>query len=120
MDNKSILLADDELLLLKSLESNLKREGYEVTPVENAEQAITCLQKRSFDLLLTDYLMEDMTGVELLVEAKKLQPQIKVIVFSGYEDKDSAEIIKGLGADDFFCKPIDFDELLERISKVLN
>ena len=119
MDSKSILLVDDEVLLLRSLKVNLKSEGYDVTSAESGEQAVICLQERSFDLLLTDYLMEEMTGGDLLLEARKLQPEIKVIVFSGYEDESSCDELIGLGADDFFCKPIDFDQLLERISRVL-
>lgn len=120
MDPKSILLVDDELLLRKSLEANLKGEGYDVVSAASGEQAMTYLQGKSFDLLLSDLLMEEITGRELLIEARKLQPRIKVIIFSGYTDKNSADEIIGLGADDFFCKPIDFGELIKRISIVLN
>ncbi len=119
MDKQSILLVDDELLIRRALEYNLQREGFDVRSAEDGEQALAILQERSFGLVLTDYLMEGMNGIELMKLARKLYPQIKVIIFSGYEDKGSTDEILGLGADDFLCKPINFNDLLERILSVL-
>jgi len=114
-----ILLVDDEELVRRSLAVNLKREGFELSSAASAEEALAILKEEPYDLLLTDYLMEGMTGIELLKLAKELNPQMKVIVFSGYEDKDSSDEIIRLGANGFICKPVDFEELLERIAAVL-
>jgi len=119
MPKTRILLVDDEELIRRSLEVNLRREGFEIFSVASAEAALATLQHQPCDLLLTDYFMEGMTGTDLLKEVKKLYPQIKVIIFSGYEKKDSAEEMLRLDADDFICKPIDFEDLLERIAGVL-
>ncbi len=119
MAKARILLVDDEELVRRSLEANLKREGFEMASASSAEEALSRMQQFPCDLLLTDYLMEGMTGIDLLKKAKELYPQVKVIVFSGYEEKDSAEEILRLGANCFLCKPIDFEELLARIDEVL-
>ncbi len=119
MSKQSILLVDDEEVLRLSLQANLRREGFEVKSAENAGTAISALKHRSYDLLLTDYLMEAVNGVELMQQARELHPEIKVIVFSGYADEHSTDEITRLGADAFFCKPISFDNLLELISQIL-
>jgi len=119
MAKAKILLVDDEELVRRSLEANLKREGFELDSAASGEEALAILQECPCDLLLTDNLMEGMTGIELLKKAKALYPEVKVIVFSGYEEKDSAEEVLCLGANCFLCKPIDFEELIERIDAVL-
>ena len=119
MAKTRILLVDDEELVRRSLEANLREEGFELASAASAEEALAILQEQPCDLLLTDYLMEGMTGIELLKKTKELYPQVKIIVFSGYEGKDSSEEILRLGANGFLCKPIDFDELLARIAEVL-
>lgn len=119
MTTKSILLVDDEKLLRLSLQVNLEGEGFEVCTADSAETALTELNNRRYDLLLTDYLMEGANGVELMQQARVLYPEIKVIVFSGFGDEYAADEILKFGADGFFCKPIDFDHLLEQIGKLL-
>ena len=119
MTRQSILLVDDEKVLRLSLQSNLKREGFEVASAESAETAITLLRHRSYDLLLTDYLMEGINGVELMRQARELYPDINVIVFSGYAEENLADQITRLGADAFFCKPIEFEDLLKLICKIV-
>ncbi len=119
MTKQSVLLVDDEDLLRLSLKANLGREGFEIAVAANAETALLMLHARQYDLLLTDYLMEGIDGIALMKRAKELYSEIKVIVFSGLEDEELTDAILRLGADDFFVKPIVFDELLERVSKVL-
>jgi CheY-like chemotaxis protein len=119
MSRHRILIVDDEELLRLSLQVNLEGEGFEVGVAESAETALAALRKQPYDLLLTDYLMERVDGIELMQQAKKLLPKIKVIVFSGFEDKGSSEKFRALGVDDFFCKPVDLEDLLKRIATIL-
>lgn len=116
---KSILLVDDEIVLRLSLEFNLQREGFEISCAASGEEALAELAKRQYDLLLTDYFMEDMNGVELMHKARKIQPAIKVMVFSGYSEDGFAAELQDQGADDFFCKPIEYQELLARLTKTM-
>lgn len=118
MSKTRILLVDDEELIRLSLEINLRREGFEIRSVTSGEEALALLPEYPCDLLLTDYFMEGMTGTNLLKEVKKLYPQIRVMIFSGYEKKDTAAEMLHLGADDFICKPLEFEELLKRIAAV--
>ncbi len=118
MTNPAILLVEDEQLLRMSFALNLKRKGYVAKTTESGEQALTHLQQQSVDVLITDYLMLGMTGTELMVQAKILQPEIKVIVMSGFGESDVKKHIMNFGADSFLFKPITIDQLIKQISLV--
>jgi DNA-binding NtrC family response regulator len=120
MTKQSILIVDDEELLRLSLKFNMEREGFEVDTADSAESGLAILKERSYNLLLIDYLMEQVNGIELMQQARELYPELKVIIISGYGTKKLADEIRRLGANDFICKPIDFNDLLERISNTLN
>ena len=117
--SKSIVLVDDEALVRMALKFNLQGEGFEVDEANSGETGFAMLAKRPYDLLLTDYLMEGMSGAELIRKMKKLYPNTKIMVFSGYEHGDLADRMKELGVDNFFGKPIDFDDLTAKIAQVL-
>ncbi len=114
---KSILLVDDELIILKSIAKDLKTKGYSVTTAENGINAIAKLQMRPYDLVITDFMMEGMDGIQVLKQAKKLYPEIPVIILTGYGDLTSAIDALRLGADDYLLKPCSINELLFRISR---
>lgn len=113
------MLVDDEELLRFSLEVNLKRKGLEISSAENATTALTILKGQPYDLLLTDYFLEGIDGVELMQQAKELYPKIKVILFSGYLHESMDEEMLRLGADGFMRKPISLDDLVGVISEMM-
>ena len=119
MDEKSILIVDDEALIRLSLKLDFVKEGFRTTAVDGGESALIALKEGPYDILLTDYLLEDIDGIELMKKAKELQPAIKVIVFSGFDAQNSEDGVLDAGADAFVQKPIDFDDLLKRISELL-
>ena len=119
MKKKTILLVDDEEIILKSLGKDLKTEGYDITTAENGESAIAKLKEKRFDLVITDLIMEGLDGIQVLKQAKKSDPELPVIILTGYGDMTSAIDALRLGADDYLLKPSDVEELFFRVSGCL-
>lgn len=117
MHKGTILVVDDEEVILKLLERKLTSAGYYVSTAHSGDQALSILQGYCYDLLLTDFIMGGMTGVQLIEQAKREHPQIKAIVMSGYANENLANEIIGPG--NFFYKPIAVDLLLKRIAELL-
>lgn len=115
----NILLVDDELLLRKTLSADLEVEGFEVETAENGQIGLELLGKKTFDLVITDLVMEGLDGIQVLKGAKKIDPGIAVIILTGYGDLKSAIDALRLGADDYLLKPCDMNELVLRISRCL-
>jgi DNA-binding NtrC family response regulator len=110
--NFRILIAEDEEITLKHLVNTLKTEGYEVVGVSNGREAVEALQRERFDLVITDIKMPEMSGMEVLERAKEIDPDIEVMIITGFGSIGSAvEAIKK-GAYDYITKPFDLDELL--------
>ena len=119
MKRKSMLLADDEMLVLKSLSRDLASDELEVTLATNGEEAVDLINSGHFDIVVTDLMMPGLDGYQVLKAAKKRDARTMVIILTGYGDLDAAVDALRLGADDFLQKPCDPDELLYRISNCL-
>ena len=119
MAKKSILLVDDEAIILESLGRDLEAEGYEVATANNGEGAIGMLQQQRFDLVITDLMMEGLDGIQVLKQAKRIDAALPVIILTGYGDMTSAIDALRLGADDYVLKPCEVTELLFRMSRCL-
>ncbi len=119
MYNKSLLLVDDEISILRSYARDLRAEHYNVTTASNGDEAIRALWEDNFNMVVTDLVMPGLNGIEVLREAKKRNPEICVLVLTGYGDMPSAVEALRLGADDYLLKPLDTDELLLRLTEHL-
>ena len=117
MRNKSILLVDDEEIILNSIGKNLRLQNYDVTLANSGEKAISLLNSSHFDLLVTDLSMPEIDGIQVLKEAKKINSLTAVIILTGYGDMTSAIDSLRLGADDYLLKPCDPDEFIIRIGR---
>ena len=116
---KRILVVDDEPVILKSLQVNLRREGYDVDTAESGNVAMDKLANNDYDILLTDLMMEGMSGLELMAAAKEQTPRLEVIILTGYGDLRSAVEALRLGAADYLLKPCNNEELFLRISNCM-
>lgn len=114
-----ILLVDDEMIIRSALKRNLNKTGYQTDTASNGQEALELIEKNPYKLLITDYLMEGINGVELIMEAKKRQPGLKIIVFSGYATEDLPVDSLSNGADCFLHKPLSLNELIENIDKLI-
>ena len=115
-----ILVVDDELSMRELLEFMLKKEGYQVSCAENGQSAIKLLEKSSFDLLLCDIKLGDLTGIEVLRAAKQAHHEATVIMISAYTTTADAVEAMNEGAYDYVPKPFDNEELKKTIAKALD
>jgi len=114
-----ILLADDEIPLMKSLLKLLSLKGYQVDSVTDGEQAVQLLQSSSYDVMILDLKMPGMDGIETLKRIKKLGLSVIVLILTGHGSIDSALEAIRLGAYDYLTKPCDIEDLLTKIEDAL-
>jgi two-component system response regulator PilR (NtrC family) len=114
-----ILVVDDEVSMREFLDVLLSKQGYKVLDARNGKQAVTMIQKNDFDLVLTDIRLGDITGLEVLKEAKKKNPDTVVIMISAYSTTEIAVEAMNAGAYDFVPKPFDNQELKQTIQRAL-
>ncbi len=114
-----ILVADDEALIQLTVARALRAAGHEVAVVGDGAAALARLGGEAFDLVLTDLAMEGADGIRVLEEAKARDPDVAVMVMTGYCDVASAVAALRSGAEDYLSKPFDFDELLLRVARCL-
>lgn len=108
-DMITILIADDEKLERNGIKFLLKREQEELEILEaiNGKDAAGILQKKQVDILFSDIKMPYMTGLELAKAARELQPEIEIVIFSGYNDFSYAKEALHYGVVDYVLKPVD-------------
>jgi two-component system response regulator PilR (NtrC family) len=114
-----LLVVDDERSMRELLSIVLRREGYDVTLAENGRAAVDRLERGRFDLLISDIKMPDMGGVDVLREAKRIDPDIVGIMITAFAAADTAIEAMRLGAHDYLSKPFDVDELKIKVRNAL-
>ena len=113
-----ILVVDDELAQRELVSGFLKKQGFEVAVTGSGEKALELFRQESFDLVLTDQKMPNMSGLDLLQAIHAINPETAVVLMTAYGTIESAVFsIKG-GATDYLTKPLNLDELLYRIRQV--
>jgi two-component system, NtrC family, response regulator len=115
----TILIVDDEKNYLVVLEALLSPEGYEIMTSDKAQEALRLIQECDIDLVLTDMKMPGMTGMELLEEAKKIKPEVPVIMMTAYGTIEMAVEAMKKHAYDYITKPFQNEELKLTIHKAL-
>ena len=110
-----ILIVEDEIGIVQFLKQGLEEEGYKITCATDGLQGFELIQKEKFDLILLDWMLPKMTGLELC-KAVRLKDNSTPLIFLTAKDTIQ-ETIEGLkvGANDYIKKPFSFDELTERI-----
>jgi len=116
---KQILIVEDEDSQRNVLRDILEEAEYNVTAVSRAPEALAALRAGPYSLLITDLRMPEMNGIELLTEAKRLQPDLEVVVMTAYATVETAVNAMKLGATDYLAKPFDKDMLLVVAAKAL-
>ncbi len=114
-----ILLVDDEKSVSSTVGLFLKKEGYAVEEASNGPDAVEQLKLKFFDLVITDLKMKPMDGLEVLRQAKSINPMTEVVVMTAYGTVESGVEAMKLGAYDYIQKPFEKDEFLILVSKAL-
>lgn len=112
-----LLLVDDEEKMLKYLSRRLEIRGYTVSTASSGRAAVALVKENEFDVVLLDFLMPDMNGLEALREIKKIRPAVAVIMISAYSGEKTETEGKSLGLCDFIMKPFDLNHLVESIER---
>lgn len=119
MEPKKILVVDDEAPLRDILQRGLSQMGgFSVEVAQNGKEAIEKIESEIFDLVLTDLMMPEMDGMELLKIIKGTRPEMPLIMMTAHGSIDTAVEAMKIGANDYITKPIDLKDLLLHISKV--
>jgi len=114
---KRILIAEDDAFLAKILSNKIKNDGFEVESVANGADALTQASESDYNLILTDLIMPELDGFELLKRLKENGNNTPVLVFSNLaQAEDEAEVMK-LGAKYFFNKSTPIDDLIVIVKK---
>jgi len=115
-----LLIVDDELSVRDSLAKWFHEEGYEVGTAENASDALTRLAESHWDAALLDIKMHGTDGIELQRRIHELQPDLIVIMMTGYASVETAVTALKNGAYDYVTKPLDPDEIAHLVKKALS
>lgn len=117
----NILIVDDDPIVLSGIGQELEEEGYKVSQASSGEVALKILEegKADFDVLITDLVMGEVDGIEVLQKSKELSPDCMVMIFTGYGQLETA--IKAIrdGVDDFMEKPGSPEERLFRVRQLV-
>jgi len=117
---QSILVIDDDKDICLVLSKFLTKSNYSVNVANNGEEGLRLLRSTDFDLILCDYKLPDITGVELLQKIKVLNASVAVIIITGYSDVKTAVETFRYGASDYVTKPLYPDELLVTIRETIS
>ena len=114
-----ILIIEDDIDMILLLKRFLIKNGYEVETVANGKNGIASFETNQTDLVLCDYRLGDMEGIEVLKKIKDIEPSVPFIIMTGYSDIRTAVNVMKMGAFDYLAKPLLPDETLQIIKRAL-
>jgi DNA-binding NtrC family response regulator len=119
MEKPRILLVDDDHYILEGIGADLESQGFHVTKTDKGDLALQLLEENHFDLVITDLVMEDTDGIQVLTRTKEFNADTMVIILTGYGDMKSAIEALREQADDYLLKPCESEEMLYRVNRCL-
>src|SRR5512138_2386917 len=117
MKKSNILVVDDEAVVREGVRRILEGADYDVETCASGRTALDLLQEKEFNMVITDLKMPGMSGLEVLKSIKVLQPDIPVMIITGYSTVDTAVEAMKNGAVDYIAKPFTPDQLREKVAK---
>lgn len=117
---KKVLIIDDDVDICLLLNRYLTTHGFQVSDAFSGNKALELLKKNTFDVILCDYRLPDADGLELLKKLKVLNPDVQVIIITGYSDVRMAVQTIKQGAYDYITKPLYHEEILDKVKNAAN
>jgi DNA-binding NtrC family response regulator len=112
-------VVDDDIEIRTLLVTHLSERGYRLSASENGTEALAWLEENKADMLLLDLCMPGITGMEVIQKAHEMQPDLPIIVISGWADEETARKAMQMGAYDFLLKPFDLKTVESHLSAKL-
>lgn len=119
MRRKNILLVDNDMSYLFLLSNILEFKGIEVTKATNGIEAVEMLEKRNFGMMITDFDMPGMNGIELAMKVRELYPDIHIVMITGELSPDVVEAAANSGISQVLSKPVNVMRVLAVIRSIL-
>jgi CheY-like chemotaxis protein len=121
MSKKHVLIVDDAKDILFLLMHSVKRLGpeYEVTTANDGATAMELIQKQKFDLIITDYMMPGMTGVDLVQAVRKVSPETQVVLMTAHDTRGMRDTVETLKLGGYVGKPFTVPEILEVVQRAI-
>ncbi|MFP4472694.1 MAG: sigma-54-dependent transcriptional regulator [Candidatus Omnitrophota bacterium] len=116
----NVLIVDDEPLIRESLYESLRIDGYRAHMAPTAEEAMDMIRKMDISIVLTDMKLPGRSGLDLISDIKLYNEDIEVILITGFGSIDTAVEAMRKGADDYITKPVNDEEIKQRIEKIIN
>jgi len=107
----------DAVILIKKI---LSKKGHTVHTFTEEEEAVDFVRAHSVDLAILDIKLKKLSGIDVLAQMKEIQPSMRAIMLTGYPTVETAQEAISLGASEYCIKPIDKDELEEKVARVLS
>jgi YesN/AraC family two-component response regulator len=120
--NSQILLIEDDQCVRELLHQTLSRAGYEVIPASDGDEGLDLFRNNHPDLVITDIVMPQKEGLQMILELRRHSPDAKVIAMSGggrYSNTDYLKLARKFGAQATLCKPFLREEILNAVKEVL-
>lgn len=114
-----IIVVDDDVIMLQAIKTMLAKNGYKVFATTDAQDALDTIMEEDFDLIISDIMMPYLSGIELLSSIKRINPALPIIIISALDQQEVILTAFKEGAADFVKKPINLNELLLRVRKLL-
>jgi len=115
MKQERILVVDDEAIVRETIKNDLMEAGYDVVEARNGMEGVRQFKNGAIDLVISDLVMGEMDGLEVLKEVKKISPDTPVIIITGYPSQKIAKEALVLGASDIINKPAGIRTLFKAV-----
>ncbi len=115
--SEKVLLVDDEKEFLEIMAERMTAKGMEVTTARSADQALSLIEKETFDAIIMDFQMPEMDGMEALKSIKNNKPELQIILLTGYATVEKTVEAMKIGATDLLEKPADLETLATKIKQ---
>jgi DNA-binding response OmpR family regulator len=117
----TILVIDDDPIMRETIRDILQVEGFKVILASNGKEGMRSLEMMDVDIILTDVLMPEKDGIEVIMDAKRKHPKVKIIALSGggyISAENYLTMAQNLGANETVMKPFDIDDLMQKVVKL--
>ncbi|MFH1738834.1 MAG: response regulator [bacterium] len=115
----SVLVLDDEPIVCKRLKSALAKDGFDVEVLSNSREALNRIQEKEFDVVVTDFRMDDVDGIDVLEHALSRSERTKVVLITGYATLELAHEALAKGAFDVIAKPFQPKDLRKIVARAV-